>query len=119
MTSRLVTLTLVVLAPLASLASLASGPAARASASQDNGKALYDANCMQCHGVRGVPPRDMKAALPKVATFNAAFIASRTDDSITKVLTRGKNDDMPSFKGKLTTTQMAIIAKYVRVLASK
>jgi mono/diheme cytochrome c family protein len=116
MTSRLVTIALVVLAPLAPLA---SGPAARASASQDNGKALYDANCMQCHGVRGVPPRDMKAALPKVATFNAAFIASRTDDSIVKVLTRGKNDDMPSFKGKLTTTQMAIIAKYVRVLASK
>ena len=116
MTSRLVTIALVVLAPLATLG---SGPAAGASAPQDNGKALYDANCMQCHGVRGVPPRDMKAALPKVATFNATFIASRTDDSIVKVLTRGKNDDMPSFKGKLTTAQMAIIAKYVRVLAAK
>ena len=101
------------------LAPLASAALARPSAWQDDAKALYDANCMQCHGVRGVPPKSMKAAFPKVATFDAAFIASRTDDSIVKVITRGKNDVMPSFRSKLTQQQMTTIAKYVRGLASK
>ena len=98
---------------------LASATVARAAMQPADPKTLYDDNCMKCHGVRGLPPKTMKAKFPKIATFDAAFIASRSDDSVVKVLTRGKNEDMVSFKDKLTPEQMMIVAKYVRVLGSK
>jgi cytochrome c oxidase cbb3-type subunit III len=107
MTLRAILLAVVLLAPVA------------VSHRQDDAKALFDQSCMQCHGVRGHPPRAMKASLPNIPTFDSAFIAVRTDDSIVTVLTRGKNGDMPSFKGKLTPAQMAVLAKYVRTLALK
>ena len=44
----------------------------------------------------------MKAKYPKIATFNEEFIAERTDDSVVKILTKGKGEDMKSFKDKLT-----------------
>jgi len=103
----------------AGLVLLATGTAARASVGQSDPKKLYDDNCMMCHGVRGLPPKAMKANYPKIATFDAAFIKSRTDDSIVKILTRGKSDVMVSFRGRLTPEEMAIVAKYVRALASK
>jgi mono/diheme cytochrome c family protein len=36
-----------------------------------------------------------------------------------KILTKGKNEDMKSFKEKLTTEQMADVAKYVHSLGQK
>ena len=75
--------------------------------------------CMKCHGVRGIPPKTMKAKYPKIATFDPEFIAARTDDSVVKILAKGKGDDMKSFKDKLTPEQMMMLAKYVRTLASK
>jgi mono/diheme cytochrome c family protein len=98
---------------------LASGIVARAPYQQPDPKTLYDDNCMKCHGVRGLPPKTMKAKFPKIATFDAAFIASRSDDSVVKILTSGKGEDMKSFKEKLTHEQMEIVAKYVRTLGSK
>ena len=86
---------------------------------QDDAKALYDANCKKCHGVRGIPPKAMKAKFEKIATFDAEFIAKHSKDSIVKVLTKGKNEDMKSFKDKLTAEQMATVAAYVHDLATK
>ena len=59
----------------------------------------------------------MKAKYPKIATFNAEFIAERSDDSVVKILTKGKGEDMKSFKDKLTPDEMAAVAEYVRQLA--
>jgi mono/diheme cytochrome c family protein len=84
-----------------------------------SGKEVYDENCKRCHGVIGTPPKTMKAKYPKIATFNAEFIAERTDDSVVKILTKGKGEDMKSFKDKLTPAEMAAVAKYVRQLGSK
>lgn len=82
-------------------------------------KALYDENCRKCHGVRGTPPKAMKAKFPKIATFDAEFFAKRTDDSVVMVLTRGSSDDMKPFKDKMTREQMLVVAKYIREMASK
>ena len=82
-------------------------------------KTLYQENCKKCHGVLGTPPKTMKAKYEKIATFDAAFIASRSDDSVVKILTKGKGEDMKSFKEKLTPEEMVAVAKYVRELASK
>ena len=54
-----------------------------------------------------------------LATFDAAFVASHSADSIVKILTKGKNEDMKSFKDKLTPAQMADVAAYVRDLSAK
>ena len=83
------------------------------------GKAPYEANCRKCHGVRGVPPKTMKAKYPKIATFDAEFFAKRSDDSVVTVLTKGKGDDMKSFKSKLTHDQMVAVAAYIREFVPK
>ena len=95
--------------------------ARRAYAQAPDGKALYEENCRKCHGVRGIPPKTMKEKFSKIATFNAEFIAKRSDDSVVKVLMKGvgKAEDMKSFKDKLSPEEMAAVAKYVRELASK
>ena len=83
------------------------------------GKAPYEANCRKCHGVRGVPPKTMKAKYAKIATFDAEFFAKRSDDSVVKILMHGKGDDMKSFKDKMTPDEMKAVAKYVRELGMK
>jgi mono/diheme cytochrome c family protein len=80
------------------------------------GKTPYEENCRKCHGVRGVPPKTMKTKFPKIATFDAAFFAKHTDDSVVTVLTKGKNEDMKSFKDKLTHAQMVAVAAYIGTL---
>jgi mono/diheme cytochrome c family protein len=82
-------------------------------------KTLYEENCRKCHGVRGIPPKTMKEKFPKIATFDSAFIGAHSADSIVKILTKGKNEDMKSFKDKLSSEQMMDVAKYVRELGSK
>ena len=100
---------------------VAAAGARRAYAQAPDGKALYEENCRKCHGVRGTPPKTMKEKFPKIATFNAEFIAKRSDDSVVKVLMKGvgKAEDMKSFKDKMSPEEMAAVAKYVRELASK
>ena len=83
------------------------------------GKAPYEENCRKCHGVRGTPPKTMKTKYPKIATFDAEFFEKRTDDSVVTVLTKGKNEDMKSFKDKLSHDQMVAVAAYIRSFAAK
>ena len=103
---------------LAAIAVTSAVTASRAMAQAD-GKALYDEHCKKCHGVVGRPPKTMKEKFPKIYTFDAEFIKARSDDSVVKVLTKGKNEDMVSFKDKLKPDEMMAIAKYVRELGQK
>jgi mono/diheme cytochrome c family protein len=84
-----------------------------------DGKALYGETCKKCHGVLGTPPQTMKKKYPKIASFDAKFLESHSEDSIVKVLTKGKGEDMESYKGKMSPAEMTAVAKYVRELASK
>ena len=104
---------------LAGLVLAASGVISNAGAQTVDAKAVYDANCKKCHGVAGTPPKAMTAMFPKIAAFDAAFFAKRSDDSVVKVLTNGKSKDMPSFKNKTTPAEMTAVAKYVRAFATK
>jgi mono/diheme cytochrome c family protein len=104
---------------LAFLAALVGGASRLAAQAAGDVKTLYEDNCRKCHGVRGVPPKTMKEKFPKIATFDSAFIAAHSADSIVKVLTKGKNEDMKSFKDKMSSEQMMDVAKYVRELGSK
>ena len=99
-------------------ASYAHHGAAAATRVQDpEGKAPYEENCRKCHGVRGVAPKTMKTKFPKIATFDAEFFAKHSKDSIVTVLTKGKNQDMKSFKDKLSHDQMEQVADYIKTFA--
>jgi mono/diheme cytochrome c family protein len=94
---------------------VAAAPSASAQALA--GKAPYEENCRKCHGVIGIAPKAMKAKFPKIATFDAAFFATRSGDSVVTILTKGKNQDMTSFKDKLSHAQMVAVAAYIRTFA--
>lgn len=69
-------------------------------------------------GARGVSLMASRAPEVKaIATFDAAFVASRTDDSVVK-FTHGKDDD-EVVQGEAQTDEMVAVAKYVRELGSK
>ncbi len=95
------------------------GAASRAAAQTPDGHALFIVTCKRCHGVQGVPPKLIRQEYPKVATFDSAFGANHSEDSIVTILTNGKGRDMKSFKGKLTLPQMRAVAAYVRELAER
>jgi mono/diheme cytochrome c family protein len=95
------------------------GVFSHAAAQTPDAKTLYQENCRKCHGVLGTPPKTMKAKFSKIATFDAEFMAKRSVDSIAKVLTKGKNEDMKSFKDKLSPEEIKAVAQYVSELASK
>lgn len=104
---------------IAALLLAASGAFSRASAQAPDGKALYNESCRKCHGVIGTPPKTMKAKYPKIASFDSAFVAKHSADSVVKVLVHGKGEDMKSFKDKLTPEQMMAVARYVQELGMK
>ncbi len=83
------------------------------------GKAPYEDNCRKCHGVRGVAPKTMKAKFPKIVTFDAEFFEKHSRDSIVTILTKGKDEDMKSFKGKLSHEQMEAVADYIKLFGQK
>jgi mono/diheme cytochrome c family protein len=94
--------------------------AAAAPKAQDPpGKAPYEENCRKCHGVRGVPPKTMKAKYSKIPTFDEEFFDSRTPDSVVTVLVKGKGEDMKTFKDKLSYAQMVAVSAYIRSFGTK
>jgi mono/diheme cytochrome c family protein len=94
-----------------------SGGATATTGDESQGKEPYEEFCRKCHGVRGVPPKTMKAKYSKIPTFDAAFFVKHSQDSIVTVLTKGKNEDMKSFKDKLSPEQMKAVAAYIRTFA--
>jgi mono/diheme cytochrome c family protein len=97
----------------------AGGALSTAAAQGPDGKALYEEYCKTCHGLLGSPTKATKKKYPKVVAFDTAFFASHTQDSVVKILTRGKSEDMLSFKMKMNPEEMAAVARYVRELASR
>ncbi|MHB1311458.1 MAG: c-type cytochrome [Gemmatimonadaceae bacterium] len=96
---------------------LAAALSTRAAAQGVDGKATYDENCKKCHGATGTPVAPMKKKYEKLAAFDAAFFAQRSDDSVVAILTNGKGENMKSFKDKLKPEEMAAVAKYIRGFA--
>jgi mono/diheme cytochrome c family protein len=85
-----------------------------------DGKAVYAENCKQCHGVIGAPTKSSLSKYEKIPNFqDSSFFAARSQDSIIKILKKGKGKDMKSFSEKLTPEEMTAVAQYIRTLAKK
>lgn len=81
-----------------------------------DGQALYREHCKECHGAAGRPTKQALGKYKDIKTFDAAFFASRSDDSLVAVLKHGVKDgkEMKSFKDKLSADEMAAVTKYAR-----
>ena len=84
-----------------------------------DGKELYDKNCKECHGAAGTPAKITYIKFPRIVKFDSAFVAHHSVDSIVKILTKGKNDNMISFHRDLTDNEMTALAQYIRKLGSR
>lgn len=84
---------------------------------QAQGKEAYDANCKKCHGAAGVPAKAMQAKFSKLAAFDAAFFAQRSDDSLVAAIMNGTSADMKAYKDKLTPDDAKAIAAYIKGFA--
>ena len=77
-------------------------------------KANYAKNCEACHGPEatgGLVKVDKKQI--KVPSLKAEHAIKHTDDQITKMITNGE-EEMPSFKDKMSAAEIQDMVRYVR-----
>jgi cytochrome c6 len=87
-----------------------------AAAQNDAGKAVYEANCVACHGEDG-------AGTPTGQALNAPDLRSdivqkATDADLKKQVSDGKNN-MPPFKDTLKPDEITSVIAYVRTFAHR
>jgi mono/diheme cytochrome c family protein len=94
---------------------VAAAFAGTVSFAQSGGEAVYKAKCQSCHGAQGVPnPGIAKNMGVKPASDPA--VKSMTAAQMITVTASGKGK-MPTFKGKLTDTQIKDSVDYFRTFA--
>jgi cytochrome c oxidase cbb3-type subunit 3 len=101
---------------------LAAGMATAAVASPD-GERLYQAYCVQCHGVQG-DGNGINAAHLSVqprSHIDQEEMSARTDDELYRVIEQGgvainKSVLMPPWGGNLDETEINALVGYLRVL---
>lgn len=82
-------------------------------------KANYQKHCEACHGPEatgGLVKVDNKQI--KVPSLKAEHALKHTDDQITKMITNGE-EEMPAFKDKLSSQEIALMVRYVRKIQGK
>jgi mono/diheme cytochrome c family protein len=96
-------------------ASASPSPAASAAADEfAHAKTLYAKNCEGCHGPKaegGVAKIDNKQI--KVPSLKADHAVKHTDEQLTKMITNGE-EEMPSFKDKLSQQEINEMVRYIR-----
>lgn len=116
--------TTVVLAAALALAGCSRRAAAPASAEDLRaGRALFEDNCMPCHGAEGRgdgPGAEVLSPKPRDLT-DPGVQASLTDARITQVVkaggkASGMSDAMPAFGGTLSDEQVRTVVVFVRTL---
>ena len=77
-------------------------------------RANYQKNCEGCHGETGegglVKVENKRI---KVPSLKADHAIKHTDEQITKMITNGE-EEMPSFKDKMSTAEISEMVRYVR-----
>ena len=100
----------------------AASPAATASASADefaHAREIYGKNCEACHGPNaegGLAKVDNKQI--KVPSLKSDHAIKHTDEKLTKTITNGE-EEMPSFKDKLSPDEINQMVRYIRQVVQK
>ena len=95
----------------------AASPAATASAPVDefaHAREIYAKNCEPCHGPNaegGLAKVDHKQI--KVPSLKAEHAMKHPDEKLIKMITNGE-EEMPSFKNKLTQDEISLMVRYIR-----
>ena len=97
----------------ASVLVLALGVRSTAAQAPD-GQAIYREQCRTCHGTDGHPTKRALGQYNKIPTFDATFLAARSQDSVAGVVRHGLGKDMKAFKDKLSAEEIQAVAKYVK-----
>lgn len=84
---------------------------------EPDGKALYEANCAQCHGKDGVPPEVLASRIKTLKPLNDPSIYQGVSEDSTVALLENGVGVMQPFKGTLDHEQEVAIARYIRTLA--
>ncbi|MBI2407577.1 MAG: cytochrome c [Gemmatimonadetes bacterium] len=82
------------------------------------GQTLYLRHCKICHGATGKPANLMRKKFEKIPDLSdPAFFATRSEDSVVTVLTKGVGPDMKPFAERLSVEEMRAVATYIRSLS--
>lgn len=99
----------------ATTTSTAPSPAASPSADEfAHAREIYSKNCEGCHGPNaegGLAKVDNKQI--KVPSLKADHAIKHTDEKLTKMITNGE-EEMPSFKDKLSADEINLMVRYIR-----
>ena len=83
----------------------------------NEGKKLYTANCVVCHGVKGMGDGVAAPGLSKPpANHSSATVQKLSDGALFWMVTTG-NNPMPSYKTTFNETQRWELIDYIRTLA--
>ena len=83
-------------------------------AGQREGGAIFQEQCVGCHGSDGRAATDMGKQL-KAADLTSADVQQQSDSALTKIVKDGQKK-MPAFKGKLDDDDIKAVVTYVREL---
>lgn len=87
---------------------------------QVDGKALFEKNCVACHGVSGKGDGPAAAALPnKPANLLSDKVQKKSDDELAAVIKNGTDKGMPPWKNALKEEEIKAVVKYVGELKNK
>ena len=93
-------------------------PLAAQTAGAAAAQALYDANCLACHGPKGDGDTPIGKQL-QVSNLRSPDILKKTDAELSTSILEGKNNKMPPFKGKLKPAEVTALLKFVRETLQK
>ncbi len=81
----------------------------------DTGPDIFAAKCAMCHGKDGSANTAMGKSL-KLKDLGSADVQKMSDKELTDTIEKGKPPKMPAYGGKLSSTQISDLVKYVRSL---
>ena len=85
------------------------------SVAADTGPDLYKTKCAACHGADGSGNTAMGKA-SKLRDLGSADVQKMSDSDLKNVVDKGKPPKMPAYGGKLSSTQIDDLVKFIRSL---
>jgi mono/diheme cytochrome c family protein len=80
---------------------------------EDKGSALFQSNCLMCHGADGKGTPTGQAM--KVVDFHDPEAIKMSDADLAAIIGKGKNN-MPAFGTRLTSPEIENLVAYIRIL---